>query len=45
MTWLASVSATGVHQYEVGNSDSLVPWITSEGSSFLASAKLRALFQ
>ena len=44
-TWAASASATGVHQKEVGISDCVVAWKTSEGSSRRASAKLRALSQ
>ena len=44
-TWAASVRATGVHQYDVGISAWVVAWKTSEGSSWRASEKFRALFQ
>jgi hypothetical protein len=45
-TWAASESCTGVHQKEVGISDSVVACEFDVGrNSLRASAKLRALFQ
>ena len=45
MTWLASDRTTGVHQYEVGMSASVVDWTTSDGRSLRASLKFRCLPQ